>query len=527
MTATLVKQWCRNYLQEVNRHPAAYRRSRVRTFLFQGLQTFRMAVLVDTVPTLLHVSVFFFFLGLSDFLLPINRSLAYLILGILAAGTIVYWTTIIMPSLVLQCPYQTPSSHIFWHSVRLGRLLVPRTIMWGIRCLQGLAMFCGGIRIKRLDRIRISIALSYLRITRKGNLTNAREAYAMLDSESRTKGDDWALRWTLTQLDEDHELVPFIQGLPGFMKSDKVRDGQERLRTLLAHGLEARLLGILQACNENISLETSKQTQAIACLDTIWLSAPYLLFAPNLITLLVNLTQSALLVSIRARCTLTVVVHLMLGNLMTSKSFDSLSYSLMRALRIGLLDLPIIRPLQPLIESHWWMGAAERITTLTAISHHLIELRVVLLIQAASTHLQHPFDPFCRRALIEILTHPSTIAIWQESQYQGVWSMWSMSPYITKLKEVLSYNDPPPHSHPHHDISDILNSITGSLSISTWRAMAQNILADRDPNEGVTLLSSPSNLRPMSAPSQAAANNTSDNAATAASNEISPSAEAG
>jgi len=80
LIATLVKQWGRRFLQEVNRHPAAYKRARIRSFLFQGLQTFKMPVVVDAVLTLLHVSLSLFFIGSVEFLYPINHLLAYILL---------------------------------------------------------------------------------------------------------------------------------------------------------------------------------------------------------------------------------------------------------------------------------------------------------------------------------------------------------------------------------------------------------------------------------------------------------------
>ena len=80
LIATLVQQWGRRFLQEVNRHPAAYKRARIRSFLFQGLQTFKMPVVVDAVPTLLHVSLSLFFIGSVEFLYPINHLLAYILL---------------------------------------------------------------------------------------------------------------------------------------------------------------------------------------------------------------------------------------------------------------------------------------------------------------------------------------------------------------------------------------------------------------------------------------------------------------
>jgi hypothetical protein len=100
-TATLVKQWGRNYLHEVARHPAAYRRARVRAFLFEGLEHFGLPAIVNAVPTLLHGSLFIFLMGLVEFLLPIDRALGHFFLGILVAASLLYGYTIVLPPVFL------------------------------------------------------------------------------------------------------------------------------------------------------------------------------------------------------------------------------------------------------------------------------------------------------------------------------------------------------------------------------------------------------------------------------------------
>jgi hypothetical protein len=266
LIATLVQQWGRRFLQEVNRHPAAYKRARIRSFLFQGLQTFKMPVVVDAVPTLLHVSLSLFFIGLVEFLYPINHLLAYILLFVFAVWTLLYGMTIVVPSCYLHCPYQTPLSHLWWRMrvlwlpvLRFMRLLWQpvlqlRRLPW---CLA-----VGYIPVRLLWHLRHAMAMQPE--TWEGDLANAREILAVTDSRGRTRRDDWALRWTVEQLDEDHELEPFIQGFPDFIKSTKVENGPKRLH----------IFRTLQSCNVNGILGVSQQQRYMACLDVIQLSAP-------------------------------------------------------------------------------------------------------------------------------------------------------------------------------------------------------------------------------------------------------------
>ncbi|TDL15482.1 hypothetical protein BD410DRAFT_702703, partial [Rickenella mellea] len=68
LSATMVEQWARNYLQLIDRRPAPNQRARIRAYLYEGIKTFKMMAVIEAIPTLLHVSLFFFFIGLVIFL---------------------------------------------------------------------------------------------------------------------------------------------------------------------------------------------------------------------------------------------------------------------------------------------------------------------------------------------------------------------------------------------------------------------------------------------------------------------------
>ncbi|KAI0266172.1 hypothetical protein BC834DRAFT_782276, partial [Gloeopeniophorella convolvens] len=108
LSATLMQQWSRQYMELSGHRGAPHKRARVRAYLFKGIERFRMARAVETIPLLLHISVFLFFIGLVDFLLSINKAVAWVFFGYVALFTTVYAIMTLLPNMFLNCPYRTP-----------------------------------------------------------------------------------------------------------------------------------------------------------------------------------------------------------------------------------------------------------------------------------------------------------------------------------------------------------------------------------------------------------------------------------
>ncbi len=85
-----------------------------RAYLFSGIGPFGMEHAVEMVMVLLHTSVLFFFIGLVDFLLPINKPVAWVFLGYIVPFALVYIATMLLPRLFLNPRYFTPSSSGSW-----------------------------------------------------------------------------------------------------------------------------------------------------------------------------------------------------------------------------------------------------------------------------------------------------------------------------------------------------------------------------------------------------------------------------
>jgi Family of unknown function (DUF6535) len=113
--ATLMQQWARIYI-ELPQPPSIPReRARVRSYLFLGMDRYFMHVVVEMAPTLLHLSVFLFYIGLVVFFFTVYKTVAIAILISVGIFGLAYLTLIILPCVDHSCPYRTPMSRLWWY----------------------------------------------------------------------------------------------------------------------------------------------------------------------------------------------------------------------------------------------------------------------------------------------------------------------------------------------------------------------------------------------------------------------------
>ena len=204
LSATLVQQWSRYYLQAIERRSAPHHRgeyhgltiyfgwystsaaARIRSYLHEGIVTFKMSALVEVIPLLLHLSVFLFFAGLIEFLMPINLLIANITLVVALVGGVIYTIFTILPLLYRQCPYRTPVSGLCWR-------------VWQLFSLVQYHKPEGGVQWKFGRNSWEYIATSGI----------------------PGKRDQTALQWVLESLTENRTLEAFVDGIPGFFYSDR------------------------------------------------------------------------------------------------------------------------------------------------------------------------------------------------------------------------------------------------------------------------------------------------------------------
>ncbi|KAK7462732.1 hypothetical protein VKT23_007319 [Stygiomarasmius scandens] len=173
LLATFVQQWVRDFLHKTTIRPSPVVQARVLAFSYFGLRRFGLHTFVDIIPILLHLSLFLFFAGLVAFLLPINRPLMYLLVGVLIVFMLVYTGLSCMPLIWLDAPYRTPVSDLLW---RVG------------------------------NRLRGFFFQAH-KLPEDLSLTEAMVETSLKDSSER---DRRCMKYTLKSLNHDTELLPML-----------------------------------------------------------------------------------------------------------------------------------------------------------------------------------------------------------------------------------------------------------------------------------------------------------------------------
>jgi hypothetical protein len=230
-------------------------------------------------PTLLHVSVFLFLMGLVDFLIPINKIVAYFTGSWIAAFTLAYAILTVLPNLYLNCPYRTPLSGFTWHLSQFFVVGVLSTIL-GIEDIFHELWSTVVPHITRpnwLSKWR-DLLENQAKVHRQWLSDGLRKSVEWCATSAPSGMDASALEWTLTGLDEDKEIEDFAARVPGFLESRAVPQATSTILFLLSdepttdHILGSRLYDLLQTCvpgNSHLSEEMRKSRLRV-CLKCLW-----------------------------------------------------------------------------------------------------------------------------------------------------------------------------------------------------------------------------------------------------------------
>jgi hypothetical protein len=281
--ATLMQQWARRYRELAQRRGAFHRRGRMRAYIFEGVNKFGMTRAVTAMPTLLHISVFFFFAGLLDFLFPIYATVAYVTLCCIMAFALAYAILTVLPIIYLNCPYGTPLSGSTW---RISHFSV-FVFLWTILKIEGLYR-------KSLSKLRSlanrHVAEPHKLNTWKETIEEQVEIRRHWFSQSLRKWVEIsaygakstvitsALEWTLTALDEEKEIEDFAARVPGFFDSRAVPDATSAVLSLMSHQpntdpvLGSRLSDLLKTCIPGTSIldEKMRTNRLRVCVKCLW-----------------------------------------------------------------------------------------------------------------------------------------------------------------------------------------------------------------------------------------------------------------
>ena len=265
LSATLMQQWARRYQELAQRRSSIHRRVRMRAYIFNGINKFRMARAVATMPILLHISVFLFFAGLVDFLFPIYTTVAYTTFGVFA---LVYAILTVLPTIYHNCPYGTPLSGLTWRIYHFSA----SGILWTILQIEGLFRKPDGQK-KRRETLEKQV-----KMRRHWSSQGLRKSVELSAYKADPTLVASALAWTLTALDEDKEIEDFAAQMPGLFDSRAFPDATSAVLSLMSHQSNtepifgSRLYDLLKTCIRRTSLldEKMRKGRLRACLNCLW-----------------------------------------------------------------------------------------------------------------------------------------------------------------------------------------------------------------------------------------------------------------
>ena len=216
LLATFLQQWARRYLKVTQSRYSLHKRARIRAFFAEGVEKCHLPWVVETLPILLHISLFLFFAGLAVFLWNVDLTIFKLVLSWVGVCMALYGCITLMPIFRHDSPYYTPLSSRLWRSAieaafllsLVGALFLYLTVCCrhGGEWLWEFAGRCYNLLSQGMQKRTEETAL-----------------------KSPPKIDARAFMWTFDRLHEDHELERFFAGLPGFRSSKVVDDPLPKL----------------------------------------------------------------------------------------------------------------------------------------------------------------------------------------------------------------------------------------------------------------------------------------------------------
>jgi hypothetical protein len=233
--ATLMQQWARIYIELPQSPSVASERARVRSFLFLGTQKYLMHVAVETTPTLLHLSVFLFYIGLVIFFFTIFNAVAIVILIAVGLFGLAYFALTILPCLDHSSPYRTPMSSPWWYLWHASLSCVAHCLRFISRQLHDCFV---PYNLGDVTSLRQRVLTHWLRIIDdfaekhgkrlKNGFRGTVVKYA-LEASKRT--DVKALTWLfqLPALTEKSKIQKFVASIPGETVTELLSSDNRRI----------------------------------------------------------------------------------------------------------------------------------------------------------------------------------------------------------------------------------------------------------------------------------------------------------
>lgn len=254
LLAVLVKQWADSYLRATQERQSAQDRVKTREFCANGLKKSRVSLIVRSVPTLIHVSLFLFFSGLLIWLININHLVFWPVVVWLGLCGIGYAYVTVIPILHHDSPYLSPLSS----SIRRSKVLLHFLFSQFFEVFHDLAsspcsqwLPVANHVARDHHRTHLSLSMHQARVKAACSLP----LYVNYD----------AFWWTFESLKRDSELEQFFDAIPDLCASQG--DALEKFIGPRKERLSTTLVGLMdRTFSSNLITESVKLQRIKICI---------------------------------------------------------------------------------------------------------------------------------------------------------------------------------------------------------------------------------------------------------------------
>ena len=266
----------------------------MRAYFANGVDKMRIPWAVEGLPTLLHLSLFLFFVGLGIFLFNVHQEVFIFVVSWIGFFSIVYGFITLLPLIRHDSPYNTPLSTPAWFLYARIQYVTLKVLTF-IACFIMISPYflalivfkvlslitCNRIRGKRcLDQITSYMTRieeysypgfktwhRYSRSWMSGGVEKKAEETA---SKQSSEIDVRILGWTISALGDDESLEKFFETIPGLFNSKLVKNLEREFPLTHLKTFWQTLDGLMgRTLSSNSVTESTKSRRSIICNDII------------------------------------------------------------------------------------------------------------------------------------------------------------------------------------------------------------------------------------------------------------------
>ena len=256
LLSTLLLRWARRYLRVAHPPCSPHKRARIRAFYKNGVKELHFRFVIELLPTLLHISLFLFFAGLSVFLFNVNRTIFKAVTAWIALCVILYAFLTILPIIRKDSPYTAPLSTTVSFCLTGIRYLF-------FRLLQRFPQIDSFVRALPRDPTAVHLHDFF-----SHSMSKTAQEFAI---KLKPDIDHRSLAWTFESLDEDTDLEKFFEGLPRLYDSETGRELNLKIFVEQNRNkLSSSLIGLMnRTLSSNLVTDFVKQRRMIICTKVV------------------------------------------------------------------------------------------------------------------------------------------------------------------------------------------------------------------------------------------------------------------